>query len=282
MNKIPKLIFAFCFLFLNLSASAKKIISDQLRDLLLQANVDEIIAIVEQKKPTIKNLSPVSIYYYLISLTVNGEIKKIKDNLALAYKYGDKVQIEEIEKHLKLYFREEFDTDSYKYLTESEKNTLKLLEIFKKRTPSLDEVINISKSISEPVLYYPTKIDFLMQLRSSEANKLAIKAALELIEEKRQVMFLTTMDFYELASAYKALAINSVYDKNLDQARNYIKLAKENIYKMRSIWVIEDIIIKRPILKIDKRVTKFGYLLPQWLVLLREEYDSFLQVNQGL
>ena len=84
------------------------------------------------------------------------------------------------------------------------------------------------------------------------------------------------MDFYELASAYKSLAILSIKKNDLMKAKDYVKLAQFNIYKMKALWLEEDLKVYRPILKITQRHTQFGFVLPQWLLLLREEYDAYL------
>ncbi len=276
---------------------------DHFRDLLIQANVDEIITRVDKAKGKAKDLSYSSMYLYFIALLVAGDLERTELDLQLVdKKHKTNDEFQEIEKHLK------FFTQDYKFeniaLTDSEKATINLINLlpayienfnkFKKQLKKTDSLIlsnvelnqellsrrteileNIDK-ITEPVLYSPTKIDFLLELKDDDANNLASKLALNLIEQKRELLFPSGLDLYELASAYKALAVLSIYANKPEQAKRYVELAKESIYKIRSIWVVEDIIIKRPILKIDKRVTKFGYLIPQWLVLLREEYDALL------
>lgn len=276
---------------------------DHFRDLLIQANVDEIVARVDKSKGKAKDLSYSAMYLYFIALLVSGDLERADyDFQLLDKKLRNKMEFQEIEKHLK------FFTQDYKFeninLTDSEQATINLIKLLpsyienfnklKKQIGKTDslfllnielnqellskrtEILQNIDKISEPVLYSPTKIDFLMELKDDEANNLASKLALDLIEQKREKLFPSGLDLYELASAYKALAVLSIYTNKPEQAKRYIEMAKESIYKIRSIWVVEDIIIKRPILKIDKRVTKFGYLIPQWLVLLREEYDAFL------
>lgn len=293
---------------LALPASAGERSYDKFRDLLIQANVEEIIARVDKAKGKAKDLSYSSMYLYFIALLVAGDLERTEQDLQLVdKKHKTNEEFQEIEKHLK------FFTQDYKFeniaLTDSETATIKLIEILpayienfnklKKRLKKTDllflsdvelnqellskrtEIFENIDKITEPVLYSPTKIDFLLELKDNEANNLASRLALNLIEQKRELLFPSGLDLYELASAYKALAVLSIYANKPDQAKCYVELAKESIYKIRSIWVVEDIIIKRPILKIDKRVTKFGYLIPQWLVLLREEYDALIIVNEG-
>ena len=76
--------------------------------------------------------------------------------------------------------------------------------------------------------------------------------------------------------AYKALAVIKIQQEKLDEAKRFIKLAQNQILKMRSIWLVEDINVYHPILKIDERSTKFASLYPQYLIKLREEFSSFL------
>ncbi len=275
---------------------------DHFRDLLLQANVDEIIARVDKTRGKAKDLSYSAMYLYFIALLVTGDLERTDQDLQLVdKKHRTKAEFQEIEKHLK-FFTQDYNFENIA-LTDSELATINLIKLLpsyienfhklKKQINKTDamfllyvelnqellsrrtEILENIDKIIEPVVYCPTKIDFLMELKDDEANNLASKLALDLIEQKREKLFPSGLDLYELASAYKALAVLSIYANKPDQAKRYIELAKENIYKIRSIWVVEDIIIKRPILKIDKRVTKFGYLIPQWLVLLREEYDAF-------
>ena len=119
-------------------------------------------------------------------------------------------------------------------------------------------------------------MDYLLELNSPESLKQAETLAWLVINKSKTKLFPNTLDHYEVASAYKALAVSSVKSNDIKQATKYIKLARENIYKMRSIWLIEDIIINRPILKTQSRSTIFGFALPEWIMLLRDEYDNYL------
>jgi ribosomal protein L5 len=138
------------------------------------------------------------------------------------------------------------------------------------------KIIKEVNKLNSAIPYFPTRLDYLVELKNPNLDPEIEKLALNIISKKRKQLFPQTMDFYELASAYKALAILSIKQNETAKAKDYVKLAQFNIYKMKSIWLNEDLKIYRPILKITQRETDFGYVLPQWLLLLREEYDAYL------
>ena len=121
-----------------------------------------------------------------------------------------------------------------------------------------------------------SKYDYAFSLNKTDFFDEIEKAALIEINSKRKILFPKTLDFFQLAMAYKALAVIKIHAQKLDQAKRFIKLSQSNILKMRSIWLIEDLNIYNKILKTEKRSTRFASLYPQYLIKLREEFSSFL------
>ncbi len=156
----------------------------------------------------------------------------------------------------------------YSYFAEKDLESSTAKELKKKIVKAIN---NLDKTLP----YFPTKLDYLLELKDPALDAEIEKLALGVIEKQRKKLFPQTMEFYELASAYKSLAVLSIKKDDLAKAKDYVKLAQFNIYKMKAIWLEEDLKIYRPILKITQRYTSFGYVLPQWLLSLREEYDAY-------
>ncbi len=116
--------------------------------------------------------------------------------------------------------------------------------------------------------YFDTSLNYLLNLSESQA--------LDLVKQNSKKLFPKTLDFYKVAMAYRALAISSVKTKDIKNATRFAKLAKGNIYKMRSIWLEEDIIVNNKLMKTSERSTKFAYVFPQWIMALRDEFESYL------
>jgi len=252
--------------------------SEKIRDLLLQSNIEEVINLFDKDYIKRKkwDLSEENSHYYAIALLVDGKIDELKVFLTSAKKkYPKSKNLENISNQI-YYFTQEFDRVKPNPPADTHIKLIKNIENHKsgsdrQEAQIIDEINQVTNMI-----YFPTRIDYLLELNSQESLKQAETLAWLVINKSKTKLFPNTLDHYEVASAYKALAVSSVKSNDIKQATKYIKLARENIYKMRSIWLIEDIIINRPILKTQSRSTIFGFALPQWIMLLRDEYDNYL------
>jgi len=252
--------------------------SEKIRDLLLQSNIEEVINLFDKDYIKRKkwDLSEENSHYYAISLLVDGKIDELKVFLNSAQKkYPKSKNLENISNQI-YYFTQEFDRVKPNPPADKHIKLIKNIENYKngsdrKEVQIIDEINQVTN-----IIYFPTQMDYLLELNSQESLKQAETLAWLVINKSKTKLFPNTLDHYEVASAYKALAVSSVKSNDIKQATKYIKLARENIYKMRSIWLIEDIIINRPILKTQSRSTIFGFALPQWIMLLRDEYDNYL------
>jgi hypothetical protein len=252
--------------------------SEKIRDLLLQSNIEEVINLFDKDYIKRKkwDLSEENSHYYAISLLVDGKIDELKVFLNFAQKkYPKSKNLENISNQI-YYFTQEFDRVKPNPPADKHIKLIKNIENYKngsdrQEAQIIDEINQVTN-----IIYFPTQMDYLLELNSQESLKQAETLAWLVINKSKTKLFPNTLDHYALASAYKALAVGSVKSNDIKQATKYIKLARENIYKMRSIWLIEDIIINRPILKTQSRSTIFGFALPQWIMLLRDEYDNYL------
>lgn len=110
----------------------------------------------------------------------------------------------------------------------------------------------------------------------------------KIIAKNQNILFPKTLDFYELAEAYRILALLSLLESQqgnkfgnpsnssmtesqskLQKSRIYLNMAQINFNKMRSLWLEEDIKYYKPIMKQYDKVTSFGYVLPQWVIALK-------------
>jgi len=252
--------------------------AEKIRDHLLQSEVEEVINLFDKDYIKRKkwDLSEENSHYYAIALLVDGKIDELKVFLASAQKkYPKSKNLENISNQI-YYFTQEFKLTKPNPRADLHVQLIKKLENHKSESGT--HTANIIAEINqvENMIYFPTQIDYLIELNSQEGFSQAETQAWIIINSSKTKLFPNTLDHYELASAYKALAVLSVKADDIKQATKYIKLARENIYRMRSIWLIEDIIINRPILKTQTRTTVFGFALPQWIMLLRDEYDNYL------
>lgn len=260
------------------------------RDLLLAGDVEGSLTLLEKEpiwdKSQKLRLGSQNSEYYGMSLIIIGDMDKAQSFLDKAIeKYPKDQEIKNLRKHIdfynkfyinkKLNFTEEeihhieINDLLYLYFAEQDHESSAAQELKKK-------ILKETSKLNAALPYFPTQLDYFVELKDPALDSEIEKLALKMIEKKRKKLFPQTMDFYELASAYKSLAILSVKSGDLVKAKDYVKLAQLNIYKMKAIWLEEDLKVYRPILKITQRHTKFGYVLPEWLLLLREEYDAYL------
>lgn len=219
--------------------------NEDLRDLLLAANIDEVIKQCDESK---KIKDSKNIEYCAIAYISDGNIDKAQMLIS-------------------------------KGLEKKQKNELKVLQEhinnFQQRYSSMINSADVNSILGlKTVAYLPTRFDYLIQ-NNYDKNKLE-KLALDLISEKQKIMFPNTLDLYELASAQRTLATIKIKDNKLEEAHKFIELARLNIYRMKSIWVEEDIFVYSKFWRMKIRKTNFGYVFPQWLIELRAEYDNYL------
>lgn len=282
-------------LFILLCCSQTPVLSEpsnnDLRDLLLIGNVEAVIATVESDRAInwSKNklkINPIASQYYAIALIVYGDIDKANLFLNAARVFYPKSQeLRDCKKHLD-FFANYFINQDLKF-TKEEKIHIKLYDLLhlylaeqagsKQAEKFKKKILKETNTVVKTLPYFMTRLDYLAELQDPVVDKSIEADAFRLIQDKRKVLFPKPMDFYELASAYKNLARLSIKASDLQAAKQYIKLAQNYIFKMKALWLEEDIRYYRPIMKIEERSTKFGYVLPQWLILLREEYENYLQ-----
>lgn len=151
------------------------------------------------------------------------------------------------------------------------------------------DLTKLIKKTNNTTPYLPSRLDYWLEL---ENHDLAEKEAKKIISDKRKILFPKTLDFYELSQAYRALAIvdykrfseeyeGDLSEKEIAKRQKYLLASKQNfqlsgmnIKKMRSIWLIEDIAVERPIMKTIERNTEFGYVIPQWIEELHRKFDN--------
>lgn len=302
-NKLWITSLAFAML-MFISTPAFALSYDELRNYMLQGDVESVISRVELKKDLPFKLNDDEAELYIQSLFVMGELEAAGSKLDYYLeKYPKSDSLQALKKDYLFYQGRFTEAEEYK-LDDYEKTQLKLMEeldeylvdlrLYKIKHPELinkifipaEELDSHLRSQRKKILkyanklegnrpYFKPKLDYLLELKDPDINKLIEKEALETIKSKRTELFPKTMDFYELALAYKALAILSIQAEDIKSATNFIKLGQQNIYKMRSIWLIEDIIVEKRIMKTVEHVSKFGYLIPQWIVIMRDEFDNY-------
>ncbi|NQY80171.1 MAG: hypothetical protein HRT47_07655 [Candidatus Caenarcaniphilales bacterium] len=138
----------------------------------------------------------------------------------------------------------------------------------------------LPKDIEEKIRDYDNIIRLAKEEIKDESKKI--------IAKNQKILFPKTLDFYELAEAYRVLALLSLFEsqqtnkfgetnssaiaesqKKLQESRIYLNMAQINFSKMRSLWLEEDIKYYKPIMKQYEKVTEFGYVLPQWIITLK-------------
>lgn len=268
-------------------------------------DVDAVIARVESKEKLSLKLDEDTAELYIMSQLIIGDLEAAEKTLNFYLeKYSKSEPLQDFKKNL-LLFQGDYNAFEDLDLDDYEKTQVKLrklldeylvdLRLYKIKNPKLinqvfianedlswglrskrKKIVKLTDKLSEARPYFKPRLEYLLELKDPEINKDVEKFALETIREKRKELFPKTMDFYELALAYKALAILSIQNNDEKSAKNFIKLGQQYIYKMRSIWLIEDIKFTKKIMKTDQHISKFGYLMPQWIVMLREEFDSYL------
>jgi hypothetical protein len=220
---------------------------------------------------------------YAATLIANGDIDKLEPFLDLAImKYPDEADLMNARKQVDFY--KEKPRTQIAGLSLEEKSQLKLQELFPAylaykakadtETTKLIEVniMELLEQVGNRLIYFPGQIEYLLALENLDLYERIRSSAESIIAAHRLKLFPNTVDNYELALAYRALAILSEKADDRSGAESYSKLAYEQILKMRSFWIEEDIVVYRRILKITSRKTKLGYVLPHYIYILRENF----------
>lgn len=210
------------------------------------------------------------------SLIMDGKIEESKEYLDYYYeRFPKEIEFLYLKRKIDL-FTSNYEANTF---TENQKQHIRLSQF---KYQELETNSSLKESLLHEILglenefYLSSKYDYAFALNRDDFLDEIQEDALNEISSKRNILFPKTNDFFDLAMAYKALAVVKIHEQKLDQAKRFIMLAQSNIMKMSSIWLVEDLKIYNPILKTTKRSTRFASLYPQYLIKLREEFSSFL------
>ena len=244
-------------------------------DLLLIGNLDEVINDFN-KYDSLKINDVENLEAFTTALIAYGDIKRAYPLIDYATKKlpeNDKFRSD-----LKslLLFDQDFEAAKACGLTNSEKAHIELKKAFYGENKSDLNDHEIREFIYNELLskidnrspYFPSRLEYLYFLKTESARQEARRISINIIEKFSEIAFPQTLDFYELAEAYRILGLLA-YDSKTD-SEAYFEMARLNQGRMRSLWLIEDIRIYRPIMKILTRSTRFGYVFPQWIVSLNQ------------
>ena len=241
------------------------------RDLMLKGDFDTALKeFSKEKKP--KALYEDDAVFFIHCLVMEGKIPQSREFLNHYLKRFPKNQeLQALDKIISLYLLD-FGKQDY---TKNQKAHIELLN------SDLSKVANKEKTLKDILklnneFYLPSKYDYAFALNEPKLDKKIQESALKTIQAKQKILFPKTNDFFDLAMAYKSLCIIAIHQNKPDDAKNFIRMATRYIQKMRSIWLVEDIYIDRPILKIEDHRTSFASLFPQYLIQLQDEFARFL------
>lgn len=249
--------------------------AEQNMDLLLGGNLEAVIT--DFNKYSVNKITDEeSLENFSTALIAFGDIAKAYSLLEYAVKKFPKNRKFKDDIRSLLLFDHDFESAKQYGLTNAEKAHIELkkafyssnkldLSDFKNQEFVHDELIS---KIDNRTPYFPSRLEYLYFLGTESARQEARKDSLEIIEKFSKIAFPQTLDFYEVAEAYRILGLLA-HDSNQD-ADSYFELARLNHAKMRSLWLIEDIKIYRPIKKVLERSTRFGYVFPQWIISLNQ------------
>ena len=239
---------------------------------MLKGNFDAVVKNFQQEKK-LKKLFSDEALIYIHTLIMDGKVPESQEFIThYRFRFPKDKDFIELERGIKL-FSGDLDHTNY---TKNQKANIRFLRthfntIETHKEKYLKEILEL-----EDEFYLPSKYDYAFALNELSFDDQIKKVALKKIVDKQGVLFPKTGDFFELALAYKALAVIKIHEKDLSAAKRFIKIAKDYVFKMRSIWLIEDLSIYDPVWKTTKTSTKFASLYPQYLIKLRDEFANFL------
>lgn len=244
-------------------------------DLLLIGNLDEVINDFN-KYDSLKINDVENLEAFTTALIAYGDIKRAYPLLDYATKKFPKNDKFRSDLKSLLLFDQDFEAAKACGLTNSEKAHIELKKAFygENKLDLNDHKIRefiyneLLSKIDNRSPYFPSRLEYLYFLKTESARQEARRISINIIEKFSEIAFPQTLDFYELAEAYRILGLLA-YDSKTD-SEAYFEMARLNQGRMRSLWLIEDIRIYRPIMKILTRSTRFGYVFPQWIVSLNQ------------
>lgn len=244
-------------------------------DLLLIGNLDEVINDFN-KYDSLKINDVENLEAFTTALIAYGDIKRAYPLLDYATKKFPKNDKFRSDLKSLLLFDQDFEAAKACRLTNSEKAHIELKKAFygENKLDLNDHEIRefiyneLLSKIDNRSPYFPSRLEYLYFLKTESARQEARRISINIIEKFSEIAFPQTLDFYELAEAYRILGLLA-YDSKTD-SEAYFEMARLNQGRMRSLWLIEDIRIYRPIMKILTRSTRFGYVFPQWIVSLNQ------------
>jgi len=244
-------------------------------DLLLIGNLDEVINDFN-KYDSLKINDEENLEAFTTALIAYGDIKRAYPLLEYATKKFPKNDKFRNDLKSLLLFDQDFEAAKACGLTNSEKAHIELKKAFygENKLDLNDHEIRefiyneLLSKIDNRSPYFPSRLEYLYFLKTESARQEARRISINIIEKFSEIAFPQTLDFYELAEAYRILGLLA-YDSKTD-SEAYFEMARLNQGRMRSLWLIEDIRIYRPIMKILTRSTRFGYVFPQWIVSLNQ------------
>jgi hypothetical protein len=244
-------------------------------DLLLIGNLDEVINDFN-KYDSLKINDVENLEAFTTALIAYGDIKRAYPLLEYATKKFPKNDKFRNDLKSLLLFDQDFEAAKACGLTNSEKAHIELKKAFygENKLDLNDHEIRefiyneLLSKIDNRSPYFPSRLEYLYFLKTESARQEARRISINIIEKFSEIAFPQTLDFYELAEAYRILGLLA-YDSKTD-SEAYFEMARLNQGRMRSLWLIEDIRIYRPIMKILTRSTRFGYVFPQWIVSLNQ------------
>ena len=244
-------------------------------DLLLTGNLDEVINDFN-KYDSLKINDEENLEAFTTALIAYGDIQRVYPLLEYATKKFPKNNKFKNDLKSLLIFDQDFEAAKAYGLTNIEKAHIELKKAFygENKLDLNDHEIRefiyneLLSKIDNRSPYFPSRLEYLYFLKTETARQEARKISLNIIEKFSEIAFPQTLDFYELAEAYRIMGLLA-YDSKTD-SQAYFEMARLNQNRMRSLWLIEDIRIYRPIMKILTRSTRFGYVFPQWIVSLNQ------------
>ena len=229
-----KLFFLFSLLLITLPLQARM----DYRSLLLKGDFTALEKAFEQEKD-LKKLFADEAVIYIHSLIMDGKVPESKEYIDhYRLRFPKDKDLIELERGINL-FALNYAHGNY---TENQKQHIKFINTqFEHVKAHLSETLKEILDL-ENEFYLPSKYDYAFTLKNDESSfDLIRKSALADVVAKQRILFPKTKDFLDLAYAYKALAVIKIHESKLDEASRFIKLAQSYVFKMRSIWLIEDL-----------------------------------------
>ena len=212
---------------------------------------------------------------YATALIANGDVFKASNFLLDATsRHKNNTELIKLYKQIELYSQQL--TTTKLRLTKEEKAHKKVMNLFPKYLSTkaagkdssklYEKITKELKKITSRHPYLPTRFEYLFELEDPMIYKQIYKEAQQTIFRHRLKLYPKTMDFYELAYAYWSLAKLHYYQDEYKHAYIHLEQAELNLTKMRSIWLVEDIRIWKPLLAIEDRSVKIACVLPQFIL----------------